>query len=106
MLRRSMPCGYLPARRLREAGFDVEGFLLHGDPDDVTGAHVENGIGLLVMGAYGHSRIRSLIVGSTTEAMVRLCKIRTHVPLTDAGHQFLDPDQRAGTVVAVSGTDR
>ncbi|MDF1750857.1 MAG: universal stress protein, partial [Alphaproteobacteria bacterium] len=32
-------------------------------------------IDLLVMGAYGHSRIRNLIIGSTTSAMLRLCKI-------------------------------
>ncbi|WP_265517819.1 universal stress protein [Nitratireductor luteus] len=30
---------------------------------------------LLVMGAYGHSRIRSLIIGSTTTEMLRSCKI-------------------------------
>jgi nucleotide-binding universal stress UspA family protein len=65
-----------PARRLKEAGFEVEAHLLPGDPDDVIKAHVEaNGIGLLVMGAYGHSRIRSLVIGSTTEAMVRRCKV-------------------------------
>ena len=65
-----------PVRRLRDAGFDVEGFLIPGDPDEVIGGHVETqGIGLLVMGAYGHSRIRSLVIGSTTEAMVRRCKI-------------------------------
>jgi nucleotide-binding universal stress UspA family protein len=33
------------------------------------------GVDLLVMGAYGHGRIRSLVVGSTTTAMVRRCKI-------------------------------
>jgi nucleotide-binding universal stress UspA family protein len=27
------------------------------------------------MGAYGHSRVRSLIIGSTTTGMVRSCKI-------------------------------
>ena len=65
-----------PVRRLREAGFDVEGTLLQGHPDDVIGAHVErNGFGLLIMGAYGHSRIRSLVIGSTTNAMVRRCRI-------------------------------
>jgi nucleotide-binding universal stress UspA family protein len=65
-----------PVRRLREAGFDVEGRLLQGEPDDVIAAHVEaEGVGLLVMGAYGHSRIRSLVIGSTTEAMVRRCRI-------------------------------
>ena len=30
---------------------------------------------MLVMGAYGHSRIRSLIIGSTTTAMIRACKV-------------------------------
>ena len=30
---------------------------------------------LLVMGAYGHSRIRELIVGSTTTAMIRTGKV-------------------------------
>jgi nucleotide-binding universal stress UspA family protein len=32
-------------------------------------------IDLLVMGAYGHSRIRNLIVGSTTTQVVRNCQI-------------------------------
>lgn len=65
-----------PVRHLKEAGFEVEGELLQGDPDDVIGSRVESqGIGLLVMGAYGHSRIRSLVIGSTTEAMVRRCKV-------------------------------
>lgn len=65
-----------PVRRLRDAGIDVDGLLLQGEPDDVIAPFVEtNGIGLLVMGAYGHSRIRSLVIGSTTEAMVRRCKV-------------------------------
>lgn len=35
----------------------------------------EAAVDLLVMGAYGHSRIRNLIVGSTTTAMLRSCQI-------------------------------
>lgn len=31
----------------------------------------EHGIDLLVMGAYGHSRIRQFLVGSTTAHMLR-----------------------------------
>lgn len=63
-------------RRLHEAGFDVEGRLLQGEPDNLIAVHVEaEGVGLLVMGAYGHSRIRSLVIGSTTESMVRRCKV-------------------------------
>jgi nucleotide-binding universal stress UspA family protein len=65
-----------PARILRDAGYTVEALLLQGDPDEVIGARVESEHeGLLVMGAYGHSRIRSLVIGSTTSAMVRRCKI-------------------------------
>lgn len=30
---------------------------------------------MLVMGAHGHSRIRSLIIGSATTAMIRACKV-------------------------------
>lgn len=65
-----------PVLRLRQAGFEAEGVLRAGEPDEVIGTHVEtHGIGLLIMGAYGHSRIRSLVIGSTTEAMVRRCKV-------------------------------
>ncbi|WP_157016918.1 universal stress protein [Mesorhizobium xinjiangense] len=65
-----------PAALLKGAGFEVETELAQGEPDEVIGARVEEaGIGLLVMGAYGHSRIRSLVIGSTTTAMVRRCKV-------------------------------
>ncbi|MGF7007029.1 universal stress protein [Aminobacter sp. BE322] len=65
-----------PVQRLKDAGFEAEGALIPGEPEDGIGSYVETqGIGLLVMGAYGHSRIRSLVIGSTTEAMVRRCKI-------------------------------
>ena len=33
------------------------------------------GAGLLVMGAYGHSRIRQLVVGSTTTTLLRLSEV-------------------------------
>ena len=33
------------------------------------------GYDLLVMGAYGHSRIRAMIIGSTTTQMIRTCKV-------------------------------
>lgn len=34
----------------------------------------EAGHELLVMGAYGHSRVRQLLIGSTTTAMIRSCR--------------------------------
>ncbi|MEX1025960.1 MAG: universal stress protein [Planctomycetota bacterium] len=61
---------------LRGAGFDVTAELLPGDPDDVIAARVkERGVNLLVMGAYGHSRVRQLILGSTTTHLVRVCEV-------------------------------
>lgn len=61
---------------LRDAGFAAESKLLPGQPESVIAGTVElEGIDLLVMGAYGHSRIRNLIIGSTTTQMVRACKV-------------------------------
>jgi nucleotide-binding universal stress UspA family protein len=30
---------------------------------------------MLVMGAYGHSRVRTLLIGRTTTALLRACRI-------------------------------
>lgn len=61
---------------LRDAGYEVESKLVPGQPESVIAGTVElEGIDLLVMGAYGHSRIRNLIIGSTTTQMVRACKV-------------------------------
>ncbi len=63
-------------RLLAEAGFNVTAKQLPGDAETVIADAVKQlGINLLVMGAYGHSRIRQLIVGSTTTAMVRTVQI-------------------------------
>ena len=61
---------------LAAGGYDVEADIAQGQPETVISDAVESeAIDLLVMGAYGHSRIRNLIIGSTTTEMVRLCKI-------------------------------
>ena len=61
---------------LAVAGFEVAASLRDGQPDSaIADAVREEGIDLLVMGAYGHSRIRQLIVGSTTTTMLRTCAI-------------------------------
>ena len=61
---------------LEAAGHEVSSQIVQGPPDLLIASAVEtDDIGLLVMGAYGHSRIRSLIIGSTTAEMIRLCKI-------------------------------
>lgn len=61
---------------LRAAGIAVETSILPGQPIAVLGRLVgEAGFDMIVMGAYGHSRIRSLIIGSTTSEMIRSCKV-------------------------------
>ncbi len=66
------------AEKLRAAGYEATTEAIAGDPEEVIARAVEtHGINLLVMGAYGHSRLRQLVVGSTTTAMVRTC----HIPV-------------------------
>lgn len=61
---------------LKAAGYGVEIALTAGPPDKVISEAVEReGFDLLVMGAYSHSRLRSLFIGSTTTEMVRSCKV-------------------------------
>lgn len=61
---------------LREAGFNAESEVISGQPDTVISDAVEkDDFDMLVMGAYGHSRIRNLIIGSTTTQMIGSCKV-------------------------------
>ncbi|WP_424990462.1 universal stress protein [Fluviibacterium sp. S390] len=61
---------------LRGKGFDVTSEILQGDTIQVISDKVSNGeADLLVMGAYRHSRMRALIIGSTTTEMIRSCQI-------------------------------
>lgn len=61
---------------LQAGGYSVRAEIVAGQPDAVITRTVETeGIDLLVMGAYGHSRIRSLVIGSTTTEMIRSCKV-------------------------------
>jgi nucleotide-binding universal stress UspA family protein len=61
---------------LKAGGYEVDASIVQGQAEAVISHAVETaGVGLVVMGAYGHSRIRSMILGSTTAEMVRLCKV-------------------------------
>ena len=60
------------ARRLADAGYRVESSLRNGNVEDVIAETIETlDAQLLVMGAYGHSRVREMIIGSTTTALLR-----------------------------------
>jgi nucleotide-binding universal stress UspA family protein len=61
---------------LTNGGFTVSGDIQEGEPETVITQAVEQvGFELVIMGAYGHSRIRNLIIGSTTTQMMRSCKV-------------------------------
>lgn len=62
--------------KLQAAGLSAEQRVLAGDADKAL-AELANGQDhqLLVMGAFSHSRLRTLFIGSTTMEMIRACKI-------------------------------
>ncbi len=65
-----------PAALLARGGKGATLHVLRGEPEMAIATHVaEAGVDLLVMGAYGHGRLRNMIVGSTTTALLRSCKI-------------------------------
>jgi len=62
------------AAQLRAGGMTVSARIAPGQPDVVIGAAVErDGADMVVMGAYAHSRLRSLVIGSTTSELIRAC---------------------------------
>jgi len=64
------------AEKLRAAGFQVTSQAMAGPAEAIIAEAVkEQHVDLLVMGAYGHSRIRELILGNTTTTMVRTCLV-------------------------------
>ena len=61
---------------LAAAGIAAATEIVSGQPETALARLVEQApFDMLVMGAYGHSRIRSLIIGSTTTEMIRSCKV-------------------------------
>lgn len=64
------------ATTLRAGGFEAEIIIREGEPEKVLAQiTAKDEHELLVMGAYGHSRVRSLIIGSTTTEMIRSCRV-------------------------------
>ena len=60
----------------QSVGHTLIASLSTGDPEQVIANYVEqHQISLLVMGAYGHRRIRHLVIGSTTVQLLRSTKI-------------------------------
>lgn len=61
---------------LKGAGLEATSDVVEGRVEDVIATQVRDlESQLLVMGAYGHSRIRHLVIGSTTTELIRTCQI-------------------------------
>lgn len=64
------------AEKLRTAGYQVTTEAIPAPPEQAISSAIErHSVRLLVMGAYGHSRIRQLMVGSTTTTLIRTCLV-------------------------------
>lgn len=64
------------AATLKAGAFEAEIIIRDGEPEKVLAQiTTKDKHELLVMGAYGHSRVRSLIIGSTTTEMIRSCRV-------------------------------
>ena len=64
------------AAQLEAGGHDVALRFVSGEPAKAVASLVEKeAFDMLVMGAYGHSRIRNLVIGSTTSELIRSCKV-------------------------------
>lgn len=63
---------------LEQAGLEVTVALIPGDTERVIAQYVhEQSIDMLLMGAYGHSPLRSLLFGSKTTDLLRSAKVPT-----------------------------
>lgn len=64
--------------KLRSAGLSVTCQMLHGAVASSLAEYAkESEISMLAIGAYGHSKIRHLIIGSTTTEILRSCRLAT-----------------------------
>ncbi len=64
------------SERLDGTGFQVASHQLDGEPASALADYAQQqSINMMVMGAYGHSRVRHLVVGSTTTAILRQSKV-------------------------------
>lgn len=63
---------------LQAAGYEVTALLIRGDAETVIATAVkEHAIDMLIMGAFGHSQLRSLLFGSKTADLLRSSTIPT-----------------------------
>jgi len=62
--------------RLHQAGIYPNCQVLTGEVETAISNYIESSeIDLLILGAYGHSRIREFLIGSTTTELLRRCRV-------------------------------
>jgi nucleotide-binding universal stress UspA family protein len=65
-------------KTLAKAGFEAPATLIPGDAERIIASRIEEeSVDLLIMGAYGHSPLRTLLFGSKTSDLLRSAKIPT-----------------------------
>jgi nucleotide-binding universal stress UspA family protein len=65
-------------KTLESAGFEVTTTMIPGDTERIIAQYVrDHAIDMLLMGAYGHSPLRSLLFGSKTSDLLRSAKVPT-----------------------------
>jgi nucleotide-binding universal stress UspA family protein len=63
---------------LKKSEISPECQVLNGNVETAVADYVDQAeVDLLIAGAYGHSRIRKLLIGSTTSELLRRC----HIPV-------------------------
>lgn len=63
-------------QQMETSGYYTQSALLYGEVESALADYVSSeSIDLLIIGAYGHSRIRELILGSSTETLLRTCRV-------------------------------
>lgn len=68
----------LAAQTLKNAGIDASSFIVQGTPQEaITRELSTQGFDLLVMGAYSHSPLRSLFMGSKTTDLLKASRVPT-----------------------------
>lgn len=66
------------SEKLRQGGVDAQAMLLKGDAAELILEQAENlDVDMVVMGSHGHRLLRKLLIGSVTEAVLRiaLCNV-------------------------------
>lgn len=63
--------------QLKDAGFDIKTtHIKNNHPDEAITEYVsEHNIDLLITGTYSHSRVKSILLGSTTASLIKSCKV-------------------------------